>query len=171
MDINYGKIKKYTLRASIGAAAVASLVAGGAYLKRYLHEREMKEEIAKEVATMMDCKIKGQETKGCLDDDKRANLLDSAAKMEKAADFRSAGLIYIRLGDHERALGMAKLCHETGKEGEEEINERIQIRGKAIQIYVDTPKRPEQEAPKPGSSSSRSDDAKPSASDPSNSAK
>lgn len=138
-DIDHSQVRKNAKRAGLGVALAAMAYSGAIYCDRYFSDNAMKKEISKEVSVMVECRIKGQETKGCLDSDKRANLLDSAKKLEGTGDFRGAGLIYIRLGDDVKAKEMADLCQKTGKKGSEEITERITIRAEAIKRYVDAP--------------------------------
>ena len=138
-NIDYSQVRKYAKRTSVGIALAALASSGAIYADKYITGKAMRKEIAKEASVMVECPIKGQETKGCLDNDKRANLLDSAKKLEGTGDFRGAGLIYIRLGDDVKAMEMADLCQKTGKEGSEEIRDRITIRAEAIKQYVDAP--------------------------------
>ncbi len=156
--MNFDKARKYSKIASISVAVVALGTAGGKGLTDYLHDKEMKEGIHKEVAAMSACEVKGEETRGCFDPYQKANVLDSASKYEKVYDFREAGLIYAKLGREDDALRLKNLCISLEKGCESELVEALYIKARAIEAFVDAPKADKTKAPetKPDVSASAS---------------
>jgi len=156
--MNFDKARKYSKIASISVAVAALGTAGGKGLTEYLHDKEMKEGIRKEVSAMSACEVKGEETRGCFDPYQKANVLDSARKYERVYDFREAGLIYAKLGREDDVLRLKNLCISLEKGCEAELTEAIYVKARAIEAFTDVPKADKTKAPetKPDVSASAS---------------